>query len=64
VIDATADALQLRILASARTSPDTWDLRCEIREKLLAFLQAEYPQCLPRRRFVDVVAAQAPPPRT
>ena len=28
----------------------TWDLRCEVREKLIAFLQAEYPHALPRQR--------------
>jgi hypothetical protein len=52
VSDTTADAVQLRALVSARTSPDAWDLRCEVREKLLAFLQAEYPACLPQHRVI------------
>ncbi|PXW55788.1 hypothetical protein [Chelatococcus asaccharovorans] len=44
---------------SARTSPRAWDLRCEVREKLLAFLQAEYPRALPRRR-AELVETQGP----
>jgi small-conductance mechanosensitive channel len=50
VTDATADTIQLRALVSARTSPEAWDLRCEVREKLIAFLQAEYPKALPKQR--------------
>ena len=32
---------ELRALVSARTPGQTWDLRCEVREKLVAFLQSE-----------------------
>jgi small-conductance mechanosensitive channel len=52
VTDVKADCVELRVLVSARTSPQAWDLRCEVREKLLAFLQMEYPQALPRQRVV------------
>jgi hypothetical protein len=38
-------------LASARNSQDVWDLRCEIREKLIAFLQETYPDALPKQRM-------------
>ena len=31
-------------------SPTAWNLRCEVREKLLEFLQKKYPQSLPRMR--------------
>ncbi|MEX6506572.1 mechanosensitive ion channel family protein [Jiella sp. M17.18] len=51
VSDAHSETIEVRILASASTSPRTWDLRCEIREKLIAWLQAEHPACLPRRRM-------------
>lgn len=37
--DAPADMLELRALISARSPSQTWDLRCEVREKLIAFLQ-------------------------
>jgi small-conductance mechanosensitive channel len=50
VVEAERDTIQLRALVSARNSPRAWDLRCEVREKLIAFLQAEYPHALPRLR--------------
>ncbi len=50
VVDTDKDTMTLRGLMSAATSPQAWDLRCEIREKLLAWLQAEYPEALPRLR--------------
>ncbi|MCF4164356.1 mechanosensitive ion channel family protein [Zavarzinia compransoris] len=53
VVDATDRTIQLRALVSAATSPEAWDLRCEVREKLLAYLNAEYPECLPRVRLED-----------
>jgi small-conductance mechanosensitive channel len=40
VTDMAIDAVELRALVSARSPGQTWDLRCEVREKLLAFLQA------------------------
>jgi hypothetical protein len=50
VIDANDRAVQLRILATAADSSKAWDLRCEIREKLLAFIQEKFPRGLPRLR--------------
>ncbi len=50
VVDANSRTIELRALVSARNAPQAWDLRCEIREKLIAFLQAEMPQALPRDR--------------
>ena len=37
-------------LSSARNASGTWDLRCEIRDELIAFLPAEYPHALPPQR--------------
>ena len=51
VTDTTEHSIQLRALVSASNSPKVWDLRCEVREKLLAFLNSEYPECLPRLRL-------------
>ncbi|MCB0565773.1 MAG: mechanosensitive ion channel [Phaeodactylibacter sp.] len=42
--------MELRILMSARNAPDAWDLRCDIREQLISFIQEKYPECLPRTR--------------
>jgi small-conductance mechanosensitive channel len=50
VVDANARTMELRALVSARNAPQAWDLRCEMREKLIAFLQAEMPEALPRDR--------------
>jgi len=50
VVDSSERAVQLRALVSARTSEQAWDLRCEVREKLIVFLQQEYPDALPKQR--------------
>jgi len=42
VTDATDSTIELRALVSARTPGQTWDLRCEVREKLVAFLRVEH----------------------
>lgn len=43
------DSVELRALMTARDATTAWDLRCEVREKLLTFLQGR-PGTLPRRR--------------
>jgi small-conductance mechanosensitive channel len=50
VSDASEHAIQVRALMSAADSNLAWDLRCEVREKLLEFVQKNYPKCLPRNR--------------
>lgn len=50
VTNTTDRSIELRALMSAADSPTAWNLRCEVREKLLKFLQEKYPQCLPRTR--------------
>jgi small-conductance mechanosensitive channel len=50
VTDFRSDCVEIRILASAATSPTLFDLRCEIREKILIFLQENYPSAFPRVR--------------
>lgn len=58
VTDATDSTLLVRPLMSAKDATDAWDLRCEVREKLIQFLQQKYPHALPRRRAEIVTAAQ------
>lgn len=55
VSDSRPEAMELRILVSANNAPNTWDLRCHVREKLIDFIQAEYPACLPTTRIVNRV---------
>jgi small-conductance mechanosensitive channel len=50
VTDAKNDTIELRALMSAADAGKTSDLRCEVREALIAFLQREYPDALPKRR--------------
>jgi len=51
VTDVTAQVLEVRCLVSARSAPRTFDLRCEVREKMMAFLRDEIPEALPRQRL-------------
>ncbi len=51
VTNATDKTVELRALMSAGDSPTMWDLRCEVREKLLGFLQQQFPESLPRTRI-------------
>jgi len=46
--------LELRALMSAVDAPTCWDLRCEVREKLVAFLQESHPESLPRVRAEEL----------
>jgi small-conductance mechanosensitive channel len=59
VVEATEQAIQLRVLVSARNSSEAWDLRCHVREKLIAFLQEKMPHALPRHRVGLAPAATA-----
>jgi small-conductance mechanosensitive channel len=51
VTDATERGMQLRVLCTAANSGKAFDLRCDIREKLLDFLQQKHPAALPRVRI-------------
>jgi small-conductance mechanosensitive channel len=50
VTNTTERSMELRALMGAHNSGQAWDLRCHVREKLLGFLQHEYPDALPRLR--------------
>jgi small-conductance mechanosensitive channel len=50
VTDTTEHAMQLRALVSASDASNAWTLRCEVREKLVEFIQKNYPRSLPRLR--------------
>jgi Mechanosensitive ion channel len=50
ITDAREGTVELRALMDARDSGTAFDLRCYVREKLIEFLQREYPGSLPRTR--------------
>lgn len=67
VIDCTEKSMTLRALVTAVDSPTAWELRCDVRERLIAYLQREYPWALPREREhrlseADVVAGRRSKP--
>jgi hypothetical protein len=59
VVDTTESTMVLCGLVSADSAPSAWDLRCEVREQLLAWLRRQHPQALPRVRAE--LEAPAPP---
>lgn len=63
VTDAKANCMEVRVLVSAADAPTAWDLRCQLREQLIDFLQQNYPQSLPRVR-AEVVAGDLQPQRS
>jgi small-conductance mechanosensitive channel len=50
VVDTTPTTMVLRGLVSSADAPSNWDLRCDVREKLLIYLQNHYPETLPKLR--------------
>lgn len=50
--DIKTNCIELRILMSAANSPDAFDLRCEVREKMIAYIQKNYPESLPKMRYI------------
>lgn len=50
VTDAKERTIEVRILASAADAGTAFDLRCDIRERLIVFIQENYPEALPRFR--------------
>jgi len=61
VTDTTEHTVQIRALASAADASRAWDLRCEVREKLIRFLQDRHPGSLPRLRLTRHGGAAAEP---
>lgn len=70
VTDGTELTMVVRITASAADASSAWDLKCDLREQLLAWIHAEHPQALPRVRTspadeldvssLDLLAASLP----
>lgn len=68
VSDASDRTMEVRAIMSASNAGRVWDLRCEVREKLLDYIQREHPEALPRVRIHpalagDATAAGMDPPR-
>jgi small-conductance mechanosensitive channel len=59
VTDTSERTMQLRVLATSEDSSKSWDLRCEIREKFIGYIQKHHPHSLPLVR-AQVIGTQAP----
>jgi small-conductance mechanosensitive channel len=64
VSDCRESTIELRALISANSAAAVWNLRCEVREKLIDFLQREHPSALPRRRYEAAEDADSKPGAT
>ena len=62
VTDAVGSVVRLRVLVSGVDGPTVWDLRCEIREALVTYLQRAHPEALPLIR-VEHTSPPNPPVR-
>jgi small-conductance mechanosensitive channel len=51
VSNSLENTIELRATMSARNSDDAFTLECQIREKLIQYVQTYFPQCLPKTRF-------------
>ena len=51
VTNTSERTIELRALMSAADASAAWSLRCEVREKLIEFVQKQYPQALPKLRI-------------
>jgi len=61
VVDTLEHSVKLRALVSAPSAPAAWDMRCLVREKLIAYLQEKHPGSLPRVRTQIGQAPDAEP---
>src|SRR5690606_27083997 len=52
VTEAKERTVESRILVSAKNSPTAWDLRVHVREKMIEYIQKNYPDSLPKTRIV------------
>ncbi len=50
VTDFKESTMELRMLMSASSAGKVFDLRCEVRERMIAYIQERYPGALPRVR--------------
>lgn len=51
ITNTTEKTVEMRALMSSEDSSKDWDLRCHVRERLITFMQEQFPQSLPRIRL-------------
>jgi len=54
VTNLSEHTMELRCLMSSHNSSQNFDLRCDVREKMTAWIQQHYPDAFPRTRFAAI----------
>ena len=57
VTETSSDSIEVRLLMSARGSGQAWDLRCAIRESMLAWIRENMPEAIVRQRVKSATAS-------
>src|SRR3546814_16209480 len=58
VTDMSNETIEVRLLMTARNSGDLFDMRCALREGMLAWIRGEMPEAPVRRRTLPVVPVE------
>jgi small-conductance mechanosensitive channel len=61
VTNLSEHTMELRCLMSSHNASRNFDLRCDVREKMTAFIQQQYPEAFPQTRFTATQAEPAAP---
>lgn len=56
VTNLSEHSMELRCLMSARDAGDLFDLRCVVREEMIAFMRDHHPHSLPTTRFLSIAS--------
>lgn len=59
VTDTREQFMVVRAIMSARNASDAFDLRCEVREKLIEFIRTQAPEALPRYPLENIKSGSA-----
>lgn len=59
VTDLKEHTMEIRCLVSSRNSSESFDLRCLVREEMIAFVRDNYPEALPKLRVLANAAGNA-----
>lgn len=61
VTDTTEDTIEVRGMVTAADAWQLWDLRCSLREGMLAWLAETHPEALPTRRLLEAAPTPVRP---
>jgi hypothetical protein len=57
VTNLTAQAMEIRCLMSAKDASTAFDLQCIVREEMMEFVKANWPEAFPNMRYRAVTGA-------